>query len=144
MKGNHDYSYEKDPPSGCVCIEDKIVELGGIRILGLGGSYRYHPKKPNMYTEKEMQRRIWRLWFQLFKHKGFDVLVTHAPAYGLGDLEDLPHRGFMCFVKLIHKYKPRYHLHGHVHKNYAMKIPTVTNYGETTIVNAFDSYVLEL
>ena len=40
VHGNHDDRYEKTPPEGCICIEDKIYEYKGIRIIGLGGSYR--------------------------------------------------------------------------------------------------------
>ena len=43
VHGNHDDRYEKTPPEGCICIEDKIYEYKGIRIMGLGGSYRYSP-----------------------------------------------------------------------------------------------------
>lgn len=27
----------------------------------------------------------------------FDILLTHAPAAGINDMDDLPHRGFQCF-----------------------------------------------
>ena len=43
VPGNHDGRYEKDPPEGCDCIDDKVVVYNGIRILGLGGCRRYHP-----------------------------------------------------------------------------------------------------
>lgn len=32
----------------------------------------------------------------LLLNHGFDILMTHAPAYRLGDGEDLPHRDFRC------------------------------------------------
>jgi Icc-related predicted phosphoesterase len=96
-----------------------------------------------MFTERQMRRRIRRLWFQLWYHKGFDILVTHAPAYGVNDLDDLPHRGFQCFLKLLEKYKPKYFIHGHVHRNYGIKIPRVCKREETTIVNAFEYYAFD-
>ena len=37
VHGNHDQSYERRPPEGCDCIEDKLVTINGVRILGLGG-----------------------------------------------------------------------------------------------------------
>ena len=55
--GNHDDKYDKTPPEGCICIEDTIYEYNGVRILGLGGSYRYKQGK-NQYTEKEMKKRF--------------------------------------------------------------------------------------
>ncbi|MBO5346857.1 MAG: metallophosphoesterase, partial [Lachnospiraceae bacterium] len=78
VHGNHDH-YDKKPPEGCICIEDQIYEYNGIRILGLGGSMRYKPGD-NMYTEKEMLKRVRKLTWALRKKGGFDILLTHAPA----------------------------------------------------------------
>jgi Icc-related predicted phosphoesterase len=142
VHGNHDEDYDKYPPGGCECIEDQIYVYKGVRILGLGGSFKYRDGT-HMFTERQMRRRIRRLWFQLWYHKGFDILVTHAPAYGVNDLDDLPHRGFLCFLKLLEKYKPKYFIHGHVHRNYGIKIPRVCKREETTIVNAFEYYAFD-
>lgn len=140
VHGNHDDSLDKDPPEGCICIEDQIYVYQGVRILGLGGSYRYREDGSHMYTELQMKNRIWRLFFHLRRNKGFDILMTHAPAYHINDFDNLSHRGFECFVELLDKYKPKYFIHGHIHKNYGMKIPRITQYGETTIINAFEHY----
>ena len=137
VRGNHDDRMIDDPPDGCICAEDKIVVCKGLRILGLGGSYRYR-RGENMYTEGQMKRRIWRLWFQLWRHKGFDILLTHAPAWHINDLDSISHRGFQCFLRLLDKYRPKYFVHGHVHRNYGIKIPQRTQRGETVIINAFD------
>ena len=140
VPGNHDDCYVDDPPGGCTCIDGKIFEYQGVRFLGLGGSYRYNPNGVYMYTEREMKARVRKLWMQLTKYKGFDVLVTHAPAYGLGDLDNLTHRGFQCFVDLINKYKPKYMIHGHVHRNYGMNVKAVSKHEETTIINAYEYF----
>lgn len=89
VRGNHDGRYEQTPPEGCICIEDDIYVHEGIRILGLGGSMEYIPKASNQYSEQKMRRRIWKLKHKLWKKKGFDILVTHAPAREINDLEDL-------------------------------------------------------
>lgn len=135
--GNHDESYDTNPPEGCLCIEDQIYVYRGIRILGLGGSFRYR-EGTHMYTERQMARRIRRLWFSLRRHGGFDILVTHAPARGMGDLDSLPHRGFSCFIPLLDRYRPRYFVHGHIHKNYGMNIRQRTQYQDTTVINAYE------
>ncbi len=137
VRGNHDESYAAAPPEGCICAEDRIVVCQGLRILGLGGSFRYRPGA-NMYTEKQMRWRIRRLYFQIQKHHGFDLLLTHAPARHINDLDTRAHRGFECFVELMERYKPPYFVHGHIHQNYGMNIPQRTVYGSTTILNAFD------
>lgn len=142
--GNHDDTFADHPPEGCVCIEDTVFVYRGLRFAGLGGSYRYRPDGIYMYTEKQMARRIRKLWWKIRKNKGIDVLVTHAPAFGLGDLDTLPHRGFRCFLKFLEKYRPRYMLHGHVHRNYGFKIPVTQKYLGTTIINACGAYLLDL
>ena len=85
-----------------------------------------------------MRRRIQRLWFQLRKYNGFDILVTHAPARHINDFENISHRGFSCFVDLLEKYQPKYFLHGHIHQTYGIHIPQKTRWGETTIINSYD------
>ena len=141
VHGNHDDRWQREP-EGCICIDDTLFTWQGLRILGLGGSYRYGNGK-YMYTEKQMRARIRRLWWKLWRAGGVDILVTHAPARELNDLDDLPHRGFQCFRELLERYHPRYFLHGHVHRSYGVNIPRVTQCGETTVVNAFETYSFE-
>ncbi len=142
VRGNHDDSFESRPPEGCVCIEDAIYVYEGVRILGLGGSHRYREGK-NMFTEKQMRRRVKRLALKICLHRGFDILVTHAPARHINDFDSLSHRGFEVFAELIEKYRPKYFVHGHIHKNYGINIPQRTVRGETTVINAYDYCIFE-
>lgn len=142
VTGNHDH-YDRKPPEGCICIDDQIYEYKGVRILGLGGCMQYIPGAPNQYTEKEMQKRVKKLRFQLRKKKGFDILLTHAPAFGIGDLPDLPHTGFQVFLDLMEKYRPKYFFHGHVHLNYGSNISREQTYMDTTVINAFERWTVE-
>ena len=142
VHGNHDECYQETPPSGCICIDDSIYVYKGIRILGLGGSMRYK-EGTYQYTEWGMRRRIARLWFQLLRRRGFDILVTHAPAYQLNDGRDLPHQGFESFLKLMDKYKPRFFLHGHVHMSYGRKHKRYDKYQDTHVINAFERCVFD-
>ena len=143
IHGNHDERYEKTPPDGCICIEDQVFSFRGIRIAGLGGCMRYKPG-PNMYTEKQMQRKAGKLKSRIRKTGGIDILVTHAPAYGLNDGDDMPHRGFQCFLKFMDTYHPALFIHGHVHANYGGRFKRESAYGQTKIVNAYERYVIEL
>ncbi len=142
VHGNHDVKYDKVPPEGCICIEDKIYVHEGVRILGLGGSMRYTGGK-HQYTEKDMKRRVRRLWFQILRYGGFDILVTHAPAYRINDGRDLPHQGFRTFVELMDKYRPKFLLHGHVHMNYGRQHVRYDKYQDTHIINAFERCVFD-
>lgn len=116
----------------------------GLRVAGLGGSMRYRDGA-NMYSEREMARRAQRLQAKIRLAGGVDVLLTHAPARGVGDLEDLPHRGFECFDDLLGRWRPGYMVHGHVHKGYdpSFKRERQMPCG-TTVVNACGYTVLDI
>ena len=142
VHGNHDKKYKNIPPEGCICIEDEIYVYKGVRILGLGGSMKYNSDECQ-YTEREMRKRVRKLRWKLFRSKGFDILVTHAPAFGLNDGDDLPHRGFQVFNTLIEKYNPKYFLHGHVHMRYGRKHVRFDTCKDTKVINAFERCVFE-
>ena len=141
IHGNHDTGYSRMPPEGCDCIDDEIIVYNGLRILGLGGCKKYHDG-PHQYSEREMRKRIRKLWWKLWRHKGVDIVVTHAPPAGVGDSDDPAHRGFEAFLPLLDKYKPKYLLHGHVHLNYGMDQTRVRHYGETQVINCCERYDL--
>jgi Icc-related predicted phosphoesterase len=141
IHGNHDERYEKLAPEGCVCIEDTVYEFNGVRILGLGGSMRYR-YGAFQYTQDEMNKRVKKLRWKLHKSKGFDILVTHSPAYGVNDGNDLAHTGFKAFNVLLDKYRPHYFLHGHVHLNYGRN-PRICRYGTTTVINGYQRYLFD-
>lgn len=141
VHGNHDKRYEQQPPEGCVSIDGKLINYMGLRILGLGGSYHYNDSK-HQYTEKQMKRRIAKLAFKLWINRGFDILVAHAPAFGICDGDDICHRGFKSFLTLIEKYKPKYFIHGHMHMNYKNN-KRVNIKGSTKIINAYGYYILD-
>lgn len=143
VHGNHDTSYLKKPPEGCDCIDDQFVIYNGIRILGLGGSRKYRPG-PFQYTERQMKRRIRRLKYYLWKYKGVDLVVTHCPPLGYGDLEDWAHRGFEALKDLINQYHPQYLIHGHVHMRYNITANRVIQYDSTQIINVSERYTLEI
>lgn len=143
VHGNHDTRYEKKPPEGCICIEDTIYNFRGLRIMGLGGSMRYKPGA-HQYTDREMSRRIRKLRLKLWLGGGVDMVVTHAPMRGVGDAEDPAHRGFESFRALVEKYRPAYFIHGHVHKSYNFRFRREQKVSDTTIINAWTSYIIEV
>ena len=142
VPGNHDERYVDNPPPGWHSLDGRIVNHGGIRLLGFGGSLSYKPDAgPFYYSERQMMFRLLKLQPQLWYHKKIDILVTHAPPYQLGDLEG-PHQGFKVFRKILEQHEPRYHLHGHVHLNYSQN-PRVMNFGRTSIINVYQHHVFD-
>lgn len=138
VNGNHD----KKIPQGCISVDGSLINYKGLRILGFGGSMRYSNGK-NQYTESEMKRRIRRCKLKIAFNRGFDILLTHAPAADIGDMDDLPHKGFECFNDLIRRYSPRYFIHGHVHKSYGNFVRE-RRVCSTSVINAFEKYIIEI
>ena len=143
IPGNHDEHYEIDPPGGCECIDGRVFTYRGVRFLGFGGC-KQSKQGPYQFTEKEMERHIRAARRSIRRAGGFDVLVTHVAAAGYGDADDFAHRGFECYRDLMDRYHPAYHVHGHVHQSYGWNIPRILQYGSTTVINAYERYVLEI
>ena len=141
IHGNHDGQYDKNPPAGCTCIDDDLIIYQGIRILGLGGSLRYSNDK-YQYTELQMEKRIKKLRRKIRKAKGVDIVVTHAPIAGYGDMEDYAHKGFECFEKILFELNPAFWLYGHVHLRYDYRLKRISVYKNTTIINCNGKYEL--
>lgn len=149
VRGNHDGYYDERPPEGCINADGRIVEAAGLRILGLGGSMRYRPGDKDMYTEKEMQRRTYPIRMKLAADRlagceGFDILLTHAPCRGYGDMEDIPHMGFECFNDLLDRYRPKLHCCGHVHQEYGNFKRTMEHPSGAVIINACGYHIYEI
>ncbi|PDW04144.1 metallophosphoesterase family protein [Candidatus Viridilinea mediisalina] len=153
--GNHDGTQflesgeQRVAPRGAVNVEGRIVRHGGLSIAGLGGSLRYKPDGAYMYTDAEMMRRTWRLVpSMLFHHYRYgrylDILITHAPPFGIHNGPNYPHHGFKAFLWLMDRFRPRYLIHGHVHLSYGYDIGIESCYGETTILNTVGYRVIEV
>lgn len=142
VHGNHDDCYKNTPPDGCICIDDKIYVHNGVRIMGLGGCMRYKPGT-HQYTERQMSFRIARMYPKILFRRGVDIVVTHAPAYRINDAEDITHRGFKCFRRMMSRLRPKYLLHGHIHATYGGNFARETRFEDTTIINAYERYILE-
>lgn len=155
VRGNHDEGpqYAVDgrvwrDVRGGVDIHGKVVARKGLILAGLQGSMRYKAHADYMYTEAEMRRVVAQLvprllWNRQRLGRALDVLVTHSPPFGIHDRSDLPHTGFKVFLSFLRLFKPRYHLHGHVHI-YRQDEITQTQFEETTIVNVYPYRLLEM
>ncbi|MCD4670723.1 MAG: metallophosphoesterase [Actinomycetia bacterium] len=134
-------------PEGCINIDNRIIEYRGLLIGGLEGSMRYRPGE-HQYSDFEMCMKINRMKPMLYrnrilKKKYIDILVTHAPPLGIHDGEDLCHRGFECFNRFIKNYKPKYHIHGHIHY-YGPDCQWLTEVGDTKVINTYGFQILEI
>jgi uncharacterized protein len=132
---------------GATYLEGRVVRTGGLLLAGLGGSIWYNGGE-HQYTDFTMFFSILRLlpgmaWNRLFRGRWLDILVTHAPPYGINDLPDACHTGFRVFLWFMRTFRPRYLVHGHVHL-YDRNAAREAHYADTTVLNAYDHTVIEL
>jgi calcineurin-like phosphoesterase family protein len=133
-------------PQGCENADGRVVVAAGLRIAGLGGSMRYRPG-PNQYTDAEMRWRALSLEMRIRLNpargaRKLDLLLTHAPPLGWGAPDDLAHRGFAGFVRLVKDLTPRLLIHGHVHPYGRAQVERKLE--GTQIINAVPARLIEL
>lgn len=91
-----------------------------------------------------MFRRAARTALFTYAAGGCDILVTHAPARGYGDLDDLPHRGFETFNTVLEQLKPAYMLHGHIHMEYGRFERERIHSSGTRIINVCGAQIIDI
>jgi Icc-related predicted phosphoesterase len=144
VHGNHDPVVEigshgsRSHPWGAENLHGRLVNQDEILLLGFEGSIRYS-KARYQYTQSEMWLIVMRMVPRLVRNRlvrgrYLDILVTHSPALGFGVPDDPAHQGFAAFRWLLKVFKPRYHLHGHVHI-YDRNENRPVEFMETTIIN---------
>ncbi|TVR57974.1 MAG: metallophosphoesterase [Spirochaetaceae bacterium] len=132
---------------GATYIGGKVLRTHGLLIAGLGGSIRYNNGE-NQFTESQMYRKIVRMvprfvWNRIVHGRFVDIVLTHSAPRGINDRDDPCHTGFKAFLWLMKVFKPRYLLHGHVHL-YDLNAVRIARYRETTVINVYDHYILEI
>src|SRR6266571_2738784 len=133
-------------PEGCINIDGRLIEAHGLRIAGLGGSIRYK-EGPNQYSQGQMGRRAIRLELSIRlkrvqRGRKLDILVTHAPPFGVAEAKDSAHVGFVAFLRLIRNFGPALSVHGHIHP-YG-RVMTERVIGPTRVINVVPSRVIEI
>jgi Icc-related predicted phosphoesterase len=152
VHGNHDQPMHTSDgrtvtePGGWIDLDGRTVEIGGVLLAGLEGSIRYKPTGRYQYTESEMLHKVWRLVPALLMNRVrygryLDILMTHAPPFGIHDAKDLPHRGFKALLPLMARFRPRYLLHGHQHAH-AEEVSR-TPYVDTEVINVYPYRLIE-
>lgn len=153
--GNHGNGLLRDPgsdelklPGGCINAHRRVVEVNGLLIAGIEGSARYRPGD-YQYSELEMSLHAARLeprlaWNRLTKGRALDILLTHAPPKGPHEGSDHPHRGVPAFNRLARRWRPRLHVHGHVHLSGANAQREYLSEEGVRVINAFEFTLIEL
>lgn len=152
VHGNHDHpEYLSNgrtlaQPGGWTDIDGRSVISRGVILAGFEGCRRYRPDASFQHTEGDMIFKMWRMIPSLLMNRVFhgrylDILVTHAPPFGIHDGDDFAHRGFRAFLGFSARFRPRYLLHGH--KHLYRGDDEHTRHLDTDIVNVYPCRVIE-
>jgi uncharacterized protein len=139
---------DRHAPWGGIDIHQRCVQTDqGLLLAGIEGSIRYNFGQ-HQYTQAEMWWMVWMLTPGLFLNRMLsgrylDIFVTHAPAWKVHDMDDLPHQGVKAFNWLVKVFQPEYHLHGHIHV-YRQDMVTETRINKTKVINTYGYKVIEI
>lgn len=131
----------REHPQGGVNLHRRVVrDQSGLLLAGIEGCQFYN-QGAHQYTQEEMWAMAFSLapkllFNRIFYGRYLDILVTHAPCWGIHDKDDIPHQGIKAFCWLVKVFKPAYHFHGHIHI-YQQYETTETQFGCTRIINAY-------
>lgn len=155
VHGNHKEEFTQDylgnltPPGGAIAAHGRIVDVAGVRIAGWGGSPRYNSGSFGQYDESQAKLRFWS-WYppmlsrRIRKGQAVDILLTHAPPLGPSAGSDFAHRGSTSLSFFHRMYRPRIHVHGHVHLYEAQPNREYISPEGVRVINAFEYTLIEL
>ena len=100
------------------------------------------------FTDRQMKFKLLKMVPKLIYNKlkygqYLDIFMTHASPRHIHDHEDPCHIGFECYNWFLQRFKPLYMVHGHIHL-YDLREERIGKYYDTTVVNAYAHYVIEL
>ncbi|MGL4650999.1 MAG: metallophosphoesterase [Caldilineaceae bacterium] len=146
--GSGDEWNRSTAPLGAVNLHMRTRNEGGLLLAGLEGSVRYNNGQGAQFTQTEMWTNVYRLAPALLRNRArhgryLDVLMTHAPPWGIHDKDDLPHQGFASYLAFMRWFRPRYLLHGHIHLYRQDEISRTRHLG-TDVLNVYPYRILQL
>lgn len=118
IAGNHDFFCERSPTEFDQLRQKRVIYLNDSGVELLGVSFWGSPVTPSFNSwafNRERGGALRRHWDLI--PDGVDVLVTHGPPRGLGDMTD-DSRSVGCddLLEKVRRVEPRVHAFGHVHE----------------------------
>lgn len=127
LRGTASDLWDKPPENPCIYLQDSEVTVEGLRIYGSPWQPWFYDWAFNLQRGAEIKAK-WDLI-----PDGIDILVTHGPPYGYGDIVPSGEKvGCVDLMDAIKRIKPKIHVCGHIHLSYGVY---QTDVG-TKIVNA--------
>lgn len=132
IAGNHDFAFEREAAAAVALLDgvtyllDAEHRVEGLRIWGSPWQPWFFDWAFNLERGAAIRAK-WDLIPQ-----GIDVLVTHGPPRGHGDLTARCElAGCEDLLAAVRRVKPRWHVFGHIHEGYG-----TTRENDTRFINA--------
>jgi Icc-related predicted phosphoesterase len=132
IAGNHDLCFEnhrkacEELLTNCTYLQDQEVIIDGVKFYGSPWQPWFYDWAFNLERGPEIRAK-WDLI-----PEDTDVLITHGPPHGIGDLTTRGDKtGCQDLLEVIKEIKPKLHIFGHIHEGYG-----VSSNGTSTFINA--------
>ncbi len=117
VAGNHDWCFQRAPVVAARALAGAATYLEDAGTTIEGVSFWGSPWQPEFFGWAFNLRRgaaLREKWSRI--PAGLDVLITHGPPRGIGDLVQGDHAGCDDLLAAIAERRPRLHLFGHIHE----------------------------
>jgi Icc-related predicted phosphoesterase len=122
IAGNHDLSFQDEPQhardwlgDGIVYLQDSSVRIDGVSIYGSP----WQPEFCNWAFNLPRGVALANKWSLV--PTGIDILVTHGPPAGIGDMTPRGEAvGCADLLAAIERTQPKIHVYGHIHEGYGV------------------------
>lgn len=117
LLGNHD-RFGLVSEKGLTDLNGRIIEVNGLKIGGIQGSYKYKPENFPSFTHDESINFMESMPY-------VDILLSHDKPFTF-DYHDPAHDGLKGITKYLYDKKIPLVVHGHIHKSYKDKLKNGT------------------
>lgn len=109
LLGNHDVNYIAN--YGLNNLNGNIIEINGIKLIGIQGSFKYKPVDFPSFTQEESIRF-------LKDKESVDILISHDGPFDDNMINNPAHQGLFGITYYLYKNRIKYNIHGHLHNDY--------------------------
>jgi Icc-related predicted phosphoesterase len=129
IAGNHDFCFEdyrmdcEDVLTNSIYLQDQEVIIDGVKYYGSPWQPWFYDWAFNLERGPEIRAK-WDLI-----PEDTDVLITHGPPFGIGDLTTRgENTGCQDLLKVVERIKPAVHIFGHIHEGFGISYNEVTTF----------------
>jgi hypothetical protein len=137
IAGNRDFCCQRQPAESrriltrALYLEDQEISLEGLRVYGSPWQPPFLDMAFNLPRGVELRKK----WECI--PAGIDILVTHTPPLGIGDLTLRgAHVGCEELLPAVRRLHPRIHCFGHIHEAYGDWVADGIRYINASVMDA--------